>query len=553
MQEYTPISPETRPVAVPERISSERVSLTTRVLLGPQALLAHEPMITAIAPDTLCNLTQSMYMFEETSRSESTAFWADKAEMAHNEQKKLWSTQMQKALTHTITQADERENDQWKRVYENCGIDTTVTPESVDALYDTYFTGTKREKNLTRFIQTILESYTEDSGLDHAKLQQDMGKITWVASMFGEQTSKSIPSLIEATIAERNPTIAEELIAKATAQENGQMRINRLSASEVGILNHLRQDTRTPLPEESAPRRQKAGIVIPNEQLTAIHMKKAKLPSQGTEMYFLTIAQNLIDLTTGKVKETQLNLLPEHQRFLRDVQQTYGSELVASMRENKGTLMLSPVAWSMLDAIASHSHALNKELGFTIQGVSEINTASGNELFIATHIVPAHDYATAQTHVTDMRDTAIYEKNAEALATQTGLADFFALEAERTQTKEMKQGEVLFTVHTHQEQLGSTFIATPSPEDEKEVRKILRNPEVTEYTWGIVTKTSEGDLHLALFLSQRDAQGKVHHQQVAIASPDLKTIQTMPEHAFGEAIKKKTPLSFPSNLGAQAA
>jgi hypothetical protein len=360
--------------------------------------------------------------------------------------------------------------------------------------------------------------------------------------MFGENTAKIFPSVIDATILLKKQDLTEtqaiqteartlrlELLKKANEKINDVSRLNRLTNEEKKLLNLLgsqevikavpatpaeKEKQASSLKDETEPKESKPAIVIPKEQLDALKKKKIKLKEGEGEITYADLVDKVIDLKTGKVKDDLPNLDEAYTTLKQEI-----AGLDAPVHETLNSVphvLISPLAWSMMDAIAQQSNDINKELGFDLLLADPKDVSNKNVALIAA---PAHDFTKAKEKQTDMGNLTLREEIIKQLKEKSGLKTKYAI-----------------NIHTHQAPLGEKYIATPSEIDKAQAIIALEKQSI--YRWGVVTKTPDGKLHMAVFTSKKDKEGKITHEKTDVVSPDMTGIYMAPAGGFGTAPKK---------------
>ncbi len=516
MSEHEGASPSQAETVKPkeiERVSSERVALTTRLLLGSDALNPQKTDIGEIKNEQLTLSDDTVNKVKKLSDTERTDYWKKQPEKEFDKQKAAWAEQVKASLIKKLEVTAENKREEVKNVYKKMGIEGEITTDKLLHFYDTYFVGPNKSSDIKKFYLYVATEYVdENEKVDYAALQKDMEIISWFSNVFGANTSKLIPSLIEADlISSNNKELKDELIRKANEKKSGDTttRVNNPNDKEKPLLKLLFDISpvteNTPAPPEKT---EEKNSVIPVSQKDIDQY--ANLPSQiktpeGKRLTYKEVVDQLLDLTTGDFRTEGISLKEDFQKELAYLKTQLADVRSKELTKKASALILTPALLQMIDQIAARANEVNKELGFSIRGTA---TKQGeNYAMLGAVAIPDNDYSKAINDST-IPDMPKHTKRFTELEEKTGLKEAYG--------KEPSPGDGrnhLIQVHIHQLGLHGKNIDTPSETDLQAEKKILDDYVVGQrFYWGIATKMEDGSLRMSFFESTKDKDGKIERK-----------------------------------------
>lgn len=212
------------------------VGATKREALNPQVPLA------PVTRESLGTLTERDYtLFNTRSNEERTAFWSNQPEQTHDAQMDTWLTNTQTLFANAqeFFTLDAR-GKEWATIYKRLGLSVeNVNKDSLQQFYAKYLADPDLANGgIKLFVKDVLNApeYKNAEGkLDTVKLQNDLPAITWIAHVFGENSSQVISRL----------TAAEGMV-----EENPEQLINNteltMPPTEIKLLEFLRKEPLQP-------------------------------------------------------------------------------------------------------------------------------------------------------------------------------------------------------------------------------------------------------------------------------------------------------------------
>ena len=256
------IAPTPDSVRSPEVLSSshETIALQARLLTGGEALNHTKKELTPVSKETLEKGTGSSHLIEQGSITERQVAYENED---FTENKRVWAEQVTQRFRENTTFWNSAKGTAWKETFVRIGINpATLDP---DQLYDMYFS-TGEKPSHERFVDTVLSNYTNDQGiLNYDQLIKDKEALTWIAGMFGANSSEIIIELIQA---KANLQVhPDAFVSGVNTAQNNTTRLNNLTSKEKHLLTFLQNPTDNLRPYiPSQPQRQPTLIRRPAQE-----------------------------------------------------------------------------------------------------------------------------------------------------------------------------------------------------------------------------------------------------------------------------------------------
>lgn len=389
--------------------SNETVGLQSRLLLGADALNPTKIDMEQVTKEDLETGAGAIQEIEQGSLAERNAAY-ESDDFAEN--KRTWAEQVTKRFSEHKSFWEGTKGKAWTESFKKIGIDpTNLNP---DALYDEYFSPGETPST-QRFTEKVLASYAKaDGNLDYDRLVADKEGLTWIAGMFGANSSEIIVELIQAKA--NLKTKPDAFVQAANTAQNNTIRLNDLTKREKHLLTFL-HDPKNYIQQHSV--RQTAQPTLAPEQtdthdderkddVEPIHysdetpiqrptetVKEPIIPTptsvveQQAAQERNRIAQQatrLINYETGEITNERVDLSQSFPELV-----TVTQEVLEHGQTNlrNGTIIFSDVARAMIDKLAQEANNKNLELSFVLQG--QWVNRNNKEVFVVAYPVPAMD------------------------------------------------------------------------------------------------------------------------------------------------------------------
>ncbi len=220
-------SPETESATYTEHLALQvRLSLGTVDALNPENKSLYdikEEDFTAIPFEVLTN----------ASHADRKTYWEKQGIADPAEQRRTWEKGMISAFNSKQEFFRTKEGQKWVSLYTSLGINaTSFTEKEATKLYESYFTGVKKDSNLQRFSHNVSQ-YFSSSSYDDVKSQLD--SIQWIANIFGkDHAAEIITNVIDVNHKKNDITESAKLIQQ----------VNEVNSSGVSLINNVDADQR---------------------------------------------------------------------------------------------------------------------------------------------------------------------------------------------------------------------------------------------------------------------------------------------------------------------
>lgn len=514
MNERAHPTPDTDRSSEAGKNPGEFAGMQVRLLLGGDLLnpekKTENPIDDSLFSDqkTLEQRANTTYRYLEiASQNERRSYWKNQPVRGFTQQKRQWAENTAKTFNASRDFfQNSQQGQEWSTLFTQLGINAiNATAENAEQFYSAFLA--KQDGNtLQGFVASFLRAHVENNRLDFAKLQKNLPAIQWLSHMFGKNSSEVITQLIDAEVRIQNDQQAPLLIEQVNTGE----RINRLTVQEERLLSFV------------------WGGRVNSEETATETVETEKDNTETPE----EIAGKLINYETGEVTDEKVDLLPSFSELVEDV-----THLVESKRlpADGPVMILSDVAWAMMDKIASSSNSKNKELGFAIQGATLFRNSAGElvddpaeaditkNIHIGAFTAPTMDYKNSMETVTRI-DQTVYHKTSAELAENTGLSAYL-----KKKTGYI-EGYPVSSSHTHQESLGKDNWIKPSGQDYSQSEQNASSSPTKDTYWAVVTK-ARGKLMINLIRTSIDRDGKVVHQDKIPCLPESELYQRLKQAA----------------------
>lgn len=234
--------------------------LQPRLLNKDQSVLnPQNNLLPDVTREQLTTHDQRDYdIFARASYADRDTFWRG-IDGDFNTKRQAWIDQTAQAFTAGKAFFEGTIGTRWAALYEKLHIN--VHNVDAGALYDSYFTGQRKDSQVKKFVADVRDAHRSGDGrIDGKAVEENLSAIKWLANIFGrDHAAEIITQLVAADAAfETDP---DKLIDKANEKEvvnNREVaRVNRLEPREkelLAFLWHHREAPVQPTPQpESRP------------------------------------------------------------------------------------------------------------------------------------------------------------------------------------------------------------------------------------------------------------------------------------------------------------
>ncbi len=302
-----------------------------------------------------------------------------------------------------------------------------------------------------------------------------------------------------------------EMEAEAAQQQKTAPDYNLTTSYINNSLSQAQKDALGELARQGIPRGSRAHLFFAARRSLAASLGfTLELPQQNPPQETpqppenaASIARRLLDETTGQATNERADLSTKFPRLVEKVSRLIDSNNPA-IPEGE-SVVLSDVAWAMINQLSEQANTQNKEISFALQGITTFNN-NDNPVIVGAYVAPAGVFANT---ITTDTDPAIHRANAEKLARNTNLERYFQ------DAVGSPLGHALAIYHIHPDSLGERYRGKPSTPDFDQIKTWFRDdPDTREYYWGVFTR-HEGQLHMQLFRSTLDEHGHIDHKPIS--------------------------------------
>jgi len=209
------------PLKSPEFSTSNKpVALQMRLFMGGEALVYPKKDVKAVTVDSATrentkNKSNTLKRLGVTASYESKEEWSkgEKAKLKHNEQVSSWAKEVDKVFK---TEGAKPHQDKLKNITLG-GINLSeINEQTALRLYDRYFRSSDSEAaNIKRFVDDLT------AVADYQTLENNLSSLTFLAGMFGKNTSALLHQYLTAYIKfNKNPQSQTDFINEVNEKDN---------------------------------------------------------------------------------------------------------------------------------------------------------------------------------------------------------------------------------------------------------------------------------------------------------------------------------------------
>jgi len=484
-------------------------AVPVRLLVGGQALNPDNVLGDVHDEDFGTFEERSYDIFNRASTSERQTYWQNR----QGDRLAQWKTNFHNSLTSSqeffTNSPDGR---RWTQFFSRLGGDgvrfdvVSASEGMVEGLYSRYFDAATKESNTKQFVEDVLSAHREEGRINYELFVQNMDVIHWTSRMFGERSSDVVSLIAQAEAMVTESEARQRALAIANhsleiSEGHVVKLVNVLSPHDQELLRFIWERR-----ERSEHQRVQEQILQPQPQVQREEETEDHTPEE--------IADRLLTYETGEPREHVVDLSESFPQLVERVGQLV-FEHPEAISDTSEVLIVSDATYQMVKRVAGEANRVNRELGFTIQGVA---LERHPNVRVGAYIVPVMDFRNAQEFQINI-DPGVYRRLAPTLAQNTRLQDYFST---RTMSPD---GEACTVGHIHQIQTGLIHRGQYSQGDIRMVEeRIRRGEDVVE--WAVFT-LDNGALYDYVMQSQKQPDGSIVHKRVQlIKESDLDNLLT---------------------------
>lgn len=433
------------------------IPLQTRLFYGGEAL---DPSCAFDTVDLHATRPVDFDVIARASKSERLMYWENSG-ISESDQLSRWT----ECITTIFQNKDWTEGE--KVFFERLGYDVnSFAVNDAHAIYERYFEGQDDLTKVSVFFDDVISAFPVRTPDDLQRLEEQLDTIQWFTGIFGEKSSEIFTNLLQ--MAFRLQTDPESFINQDVN------RLNNLNQREQELLHFLisfieEEDEEQPLTEA-------------------------------------VIADRIVNYETGKATDAEFDYSRDFAALVQYVESKV-DENAPLFQSGEPKNFFSNLAYEMIDRIASRANTIDRELAFALHGVHRYSDEDGKHVFIASHVVPASDFENAERIFVDI-DPDVHRENSIYLANNLNLVEFFG-----DKTGNLT-GDLIGTIHIHQEHLGAYHRVAPSPHDYAETARHIEEGW-PYYIWGVATKW-RGNTEVRMFFTRRNRAGEIVHDEMPV-------------------------------------